>query len=171
MDTQSSETMSFFLAWVLPAARQGCATPTCVAAAPSMRSRARQRRRGGRLQHAIAVQREQQVAFQRGSPRYSRVSQPDTQRGARGWRWTGSRRRADHVAWPSATTGVDLGFDDCLCHCFGGLIPSEVSKVGLGIGWASLTASGARCPRRPPRRRGRAAGADLRWGTGCSWRR
>jgi len=28
-----------------------------------------------------------------GSPRYSRASQPDTQRGARGWRWTSSRRR------------------------------------------------------------------------------
>ena len=28
------------------------------------------------------------------------------------------------TSWPSATTGVDLGSDDCLCHYFGGLIPS-----------------------------------------------
>jgi hypothetical protein len=56
------------------------------------------------------------------------------------------------TSWPSATTGVDLGFDDCLCHYFGGLIPSKVGKVGLGIpdGW-------------PGRRRGRAPAADLRW--------
>ena len=47
----------------------------------------------GRLQHAITVQREQ-VEFQRlSTPFYSRASQPDTQRGARGWRWTSSRRR------------------------------------------------------------------------------
>jgi hypothetical protein len=34
------------------------------------------------------------------------------------------------TSWPSATTGVDLGFDDCLCHYFGGLIPSEVRGQG-----------------------------------------
>jgi hypothetical protein len=62
--------VSFFLAWVRCRARQGCATPTCVA--PSMTSRARQASRAiserkaseGRLQHAITVQREK-VEFQR----------------------------------------------------------------------------------------------------------
>ena len=45
------------------------------------------------------------------------------------------------TSWPSATTGVDLGFDDCLCHYFGGLIPSEVGKVGLGIPDGHVAAS------------------------------
>jgi hypothetical protein len=61
------------------------------------------------------------------------------------------------TSWPSATTGVDLGFDDCLCHYFGGLIPSEAGKVGLGIPDGQLAALAAR-----PARPGAAAGPRQR---------
>ena len=62
------------------------------------------------------------------------------------------------TSWPSATTGVDLGFDDCLCHYFGGLIPSEAGKVGLGIPDGQLAPDTA-----PRQGRLRAATANLRW--------
>jgi hypothetical protein len=62
------------------------------------------------------------------------------------------------TSWPSATTGVDLGFDDCLCHYFGGLIPSEAGKVGLGIPDGQLAPDTA-----PRQGRLRAAAANLRW--------
>ena len=90
LDTQSPEAMSFFLAWMRC---QAGVRDTDVRGPLDDEPRQAGVASEGRLQHAIAVQREQQVVFQRGSPRYSRVSQPDTQRGARGWRWTSSRRR------------------------------------------------------------------------------
>ena len=43
-----------------------------------------------------------------------------------------------------AHTGVALGFDDCLCHYLGGLIPSEVGKAGLSIPDSQLAARAAR---------------------------
>jgi hypothetical protein len=52
---------------------------------------------------------------------------------------------------------VDLGFDDCLCHYLGGLLPSEVGKVGLGIPDSKLVARARRAAAdgapAPPRER------------------
>ena len=61
------------------------------------------------------------------------------------------------TSWPSENTGVDLGFDDCLCHYLGGLLPSEVGKVGLGIPDSQLAARARRAAAdgapAPPRER------------------
>ena len=70
MDTQSPEAMSFFLAWMRC---QAGVRDTDVRGPLDDEPRQAGVASEGRLQHAIAVQREQQVAFQRGSPRYSRA--------------------------------------------------------------------------------------------------
>ena len=53
------------------------------------------------------------------------------------------------VVRPSGNTGVDLGFDNCLCHYLRGLLPSLVGKVGLVIPDPQLVALalGAGAPR------------------------
>jgi hypothetical protein len=45
-----------------------------------------------------------------------------TQRGASAWLEAGEFVQTLITPWPSENTGgVDLGFDDCLCHYLGGL--------------------------------------------------
>jgi hypothetical protein len=83
-----------------------------------MTSRARQASVAseGRLQHAITVQREQrQVEFQRLSTLLEGLPAGHPARSS----WLEVDEFAQTLitsCWPSATTGVDLGFDDRLCH-------------------------------------------------------
>ena len=45
-----------------------------------------------------------------------------TQRGVSAWLEVGEFVQTLITSWPSENTGgVDLGFDDCLCHYLGGL--------------------------------------------------
>ena len=45
-----------------------------------------------------------------------------TQRGVSAWLEVGEFAQTLITSWPSENTGgVDLGFDDCLCHYLGGL--------------------------------------------------
>ena len=119
----------------------------------------------GRLQHSITVQREQ-AEHQRLSDLIEGLPQAHPARSS--WLKVGEFAQTLITSWPSENTGVDLGFDDCLCHYLGGLlrpIPSEVGKAGLGIKLAArarrAAADGAPAP---PRER-------ICDGYGCSWRR
>ena len=68
----------------------------------------------GRLQHAITVQREQ-VEFQRLSTLLESLPAGHPARSS--WLEVDEFAQTLITSWPSsATTGVDLGFDDCLCH-------------------------------------------------------
>ena len=108
----------------------------------------------GRLQHAITVQREQ-VEHQRLSDLIEGL--PHTHPARSSWLEVGEFAQTLITSWPSENTGVDLGFDDCLCHYLGGLLPSEVGKVGLGIPDSQLAARARRAAAdgapAPPRER------------------
>jgi hypothetical protein len=118
LDAQSPEAMSFFLAWMRC---QAGVRDTDVRGPLDDEPRQAGVASEGRLQHAIAVQREQ-VEFQRLSTLLEGLPAGHPARSS--WLEVDEFAQTLITSWPSATTGVDLGSDDCLCHYFGGLIPS-----------------------------------------------
>ena len=91
LDAQSPEAMSFFLAWMRC---QAGVRDTDVRGPLDDELRQAGVASEGRCSTRSPCSASRQVEFQRLSTlAYSRVSQPDTQRGARGGRWTSSRRR------------------------------------------------------------------------------
>jgi hypothetical protein len=113
LDTQSPEAMSFFLAWMRC---QAGVRDTDVRGPLDDEPRQAGVASEGRLQHAITVQREQrQVEFQRLSTLLEGLPAGHPARSS----WLEVDEFAQTLitsCWPSATTGVDLGFDDRLCH-------------------------------------------------------
>ena len=155
LDPRTPEAMSFFLAWMYCQAE---VRDTDVRGPLDDEPRHAGIASQGQLQHAITVQREQ-VEHQRLSDLLEGL--PHTHPARSSWLEVGEFAQTLITSWPSENTGVALGFDDCLCHYLGGLIPSEVGKAGLSIP-DSQPAGGARRPRRRRRRPGTAARADLR---------
>ena len=127
LDTRSPEAMAFFLAWMRC---QAGVRDTDVRGPLDDEPHQAGVVSAGQLQHAITVQREQ-VEYQRLSALVDGL--PDEHPALRSWLEVGRVAQTLITSWPSETTGVDLGFDDCLCHYLGGLLPSEVGKVGQGI--------------------------------------
>ena len=151
LDTMTPEAMSFFQAWMRCQAE---VRDTDVRGPLDQEPRLAGVGSQGRLQHAITVQREQ-VEHQRLSDLIEGL--PHTHPARSSWLEVGEFAQTLITSWPSENTGVDLGFDDCLCHYLGGLLPSEVGKVGLGIPDSQLAARARRAAAdgapAPPRER------------------
>ena len=138
LDTMTPEAMSFFQAWMRCQAE---VRDTDVRGPLDQEPRLAGVGSQGRLQHAITVQHEQ-VEHQRLSDLIEGL--PHTHPARSSWLEVGEFAQTLITSWPSENTGVDLGFDDCLCHYLGGLLPSEVGKVGLGIPDSQLAARARR---------------------------
>ena len=127
LDTRSPESMSFFLAWLRC---QAGVRDTDVRGPLDDEPHQAGVVSEGQLQHAITVQREQ-VEFQRLGALLDGLPDGDPARQA--WLEAGPNSQTIITAWPSENTGVDLHFDDCLCHYLGGLLPCLVGEVGKEI--------------------------------------
>ena len=82
------------------------------------------------FQRDITRQREQ-VAFEAFSRDVGAL--PDEHPALRSWLEVGSFAQALITSWPSVTTGVDVGFEDCFAHYLGCWLPYLIDLHGQPV--------------------------------------